>query len=211
MARFIKTPYARRRQQSEMEQRGVLQHIPLNKTKVGWAWDKVPAIWYDPECGSDRRERKVFEGWKQHEKYATEKVPRAARGTNTAGWLERRTPCAPLCRPGMGGWSGKSSTDGRIIFTRWAAKKWALIFTAECAARVGLSGQPVIGGGAGWEGLMGMLLTFSMPPPTTQQATSVRSPVNGTLRKIYILCSFFLDFLKRRKVRYFRCRRADIL
>lgn len=177
MARFIITRDARRRQQSEMEQRRVRQHISLNKTEVGWAWDKVSAIWYDPECGWDRAERKVFEGWKQHEKYATrgapEKVPREARGTNTAGWLERRTPCAPVCRAGTAGWSGKSSTDGRIIFTKCAAKKWALIFTAECAARVGLSGQPVIGGGAGWEGLMGMLLTFSMPPPTTQQATGV--------------------------------------
>lgn len=27
---------------------------------------------------------------------------------------------------------------------------------------------PVTGAGSGWEGLMGMLLTFSMPPPTQQ-------------------------------------------
>lgn len=48
------------------------------------------------------------------------------------------------------------------------------LYSRMCCAGRSERSAPVTGGGSGWEGLMGMLLTFSMPPPTIQQAPRVK-------------------------------------
>lgn len=187
MAQVVITRCARRRQQSEMEQRRALQHISQNKTKVGWAWGKVCAIWRDPECcffssttWLGQRREESFWGLVARKRNTRvgggvqESPARCARHKHT-----RMAGVEDTMRAAVPSWYG--GLEREIIYRRTnyihemsCGEVGSHLYSRMCCAGRSERSAPVTGGGSGWEGLMGMLLTFSMPPPTIQQAPRVK-------------------------------------